>query len=105
MLYRFCRVVFGVNSSLFLLNATLQHHISQYSSDPEFVVNLLNSFYVDDLVSGEGDLEKCRLSLYQKSKKCLSEGGFNLRKWISNSPELLDFIREDRAKAEEGSFI
>ena len=49
----------------FVLNATLQHHISQYSSDPEFVENLLNSFYVDDLVSGEGDLGKC-LSLYQK---------------------------------------
>ena len=58
VLCRFCRVVFGVNSSPFLLNATLQHHISQYSSDPEFVENLLNSFYVDDLVSGEGDPEK-----------------------------------------------
>ena len=94
--------MFGVNSSPFLLNATLQHHISQYSSDPEFVVNLLNSFYVDDLVSGEGDLVKC-LSLYQKSMKCLSEGGFNLRKWISNSPKLLDLIREDRTKAEGDS--
>lgn len=99
MLYRFCRVVFGVNSSPFLLNATLQYHICQYSSDPEFVENLLNSLYVDDLVSAEGDLEKC-LSLYQKSKKCLSEGGFNPRKWISNSPKLLDLIREDRTKAE-----
>ena len=101
VLYRFCRVVFGVNSSPFLLNATLQHHISQYSSDPELVENLPNSFYVDDLVYGEGDLEKC-LSLYQKSKKCLSESGFNLRKWISNSPKLLDLIREDRTKAEGG---
>ena len=85
MLYRFCRVVFGVNASPFLLNATLKYHISQYEADPGLVQNLLNSFYVDDLVTGERGVEEC-LSLYQKSKKCLSEGGFNLRKWISDSP-------------------
>ena len=92
LLCRFCRVVFGFNSSPFLLNATLRHHISQYSLDAEFVENLLNSFYVDDLVSGERNLEKCSL-LCEKSKKCLSEGGFNLRRWISNSPQLHELIR------------
>ena len=85
MFYRFCRVVFGVNTSPFLLNATLKYDISQYEADPGLVKNLLNSFYVDDLVTGERGVEEC-LSLYQKSKKCLSEGGFNLRKWISDSP-------------------
>ena len=92
--------MFGFNSSPFLLNATLRHHISQYSLDAEFVENLLNSFYVDHLVSGERNLEKCSL-LYEKSKKCLSEGGFNLRKWISNSPQLLELIREDRTRTRE----
>ena len=66
-----------------------QHHISQYSLDAKFVENLLNSFYVDDLASGERNLEKCSL-LYEKSKKCLSEGGFNLRKWIFNLPSSLN---------------
>ena len=78
MLYRFCRVVFGVNASPFLLNDTLKCHINQYEADPGLVQNLLNSFYVDDLVTGERGVKKC-LSLYQKSKKCLLEGGFNLR--------------------------
>ena len=95
MLYRFCRVVFGVNASPFLLNATLKYHISQYEADPGLVQNLLNSFYVDDLVTGERGVEEC-LSLYQKSKKCLLEDGFNLRKWISNSPKLLELICEDQ---------
>ena len=79
MLYRFCRVVFGVNASPFLLNSTLKYHISQYEAYPGLVQNLLNSFYVDDLVTGERGVEEC-LSLYQKSKKCLLEVGFNLRK-------------------------
>ena len=35
-------------------------------------------------------------NLAQKSKKFLSEGGFNLRKWISNSPKLLELICEDQ---------
>ena len=51
-------------------------------------------------MSGERNLEMCLL-LYEKSKKCLSEGGFNLRKWISNSPKLLELIREDRTRTKE----
>ncbi|XP_015761462.1 PREDICTED: uncharacterized protein LOC107340611 [Acropora digitifera] len=38
LLYRFSWVVFGVNSSPFLLNATLRHHISQYNLDAEFIL-------------------------------------------------------------------
>lgn len=49
---RFARVVFGVNSSPFLLNATIRHHLSFYaSSDPDFVEDVVRSLYVDDLAS------------------------------------------------------
>ena len=77
LFYRFCRVVFGVNASPCLLNATLKHHISQYEADPGLVENLLNSFFVDDLVTGVSGVERClRFIRKYVYKKCLSEGGF-----------------------------
>ena len=33
---------------------------------------------------------------YKKAKACLGSAMFNLRKWASNSEELIDLIREER---------
>ena len=86
--YRFCRVVFGLNSSPFLLNATLRYHFSKYKElDPKFVQQMLESFYVEDLVSGD-DTVQLTYDLYLKSKTRLAEGGLKLRKWKTNDCEL-----------------
>ena len=96
--YRFCRVVFGVNCSPFLLNATLQYHLdSLESKDPEFVRKLKDSFYVDDLVSGQQTSDKAFL-LYEQASEGLTQGGFRLRKWLSNSKELLKRIEQSEEK-------
>ena len=88
LVYRFCRVVFGLNASPFLLNATLRHHVSKFTEiDPKFVQKVLESFYVDDFVSGESDTEKA-FDLFDKTKGRMAEGGFKLRKWVTNSKEL-----------------
>ena len=94
---RFTRVVFGVTSSPFLLNATIQHHLQLYcSSKPALVDSLNRSLYVDDVVTG-ADTEDEAYQLYLESKEVLSQGSFNLRKFRSNSPRLQDRIdqRED----------
>ncbi len=101
IIYRFCRVVFGLNSSPFLLNATLRHHVSKYNDlDPEFVLKVLESFYVDDLVSGEKSEEQA-LELYQKTKCRMAEGGFNLRKWLTNSKTLSEKIDEEERRVDK----
>ena len=82
------RVVFGVSSSPFLLNATLQCHIERYrSSDPSFVDMFIRSIYVDDLTSG-ADTEEEALLLAMKARERLGEAGFNLRKFVTNLPAL-----------------
>ena len=90
--FQFTRVVFGISSSPFLLNATVDHHLKLFSAvNPELVDILLRSFYVDDVVAGAMD-ENSALKLYEESKQVLREGGFNLRKFTTNSPQLQKVI-------------
>ena len=71
-----------------LTKATLRHHVSKYiKEDPEFGQKVLDSFYVDDFVSGESDTEKT-CDLFDKAKSRMGQGGFKLRKWVTNSKEL-----------------
>ena len=85
---RFTRVVFGISSSPFLLNATIKHHMEQYDTEyPELVNLFMRSIYVDDVNYGT-DNEDTAFELYMKSKEILAEGGFNLRKFVTNSTKL-----------------
>ena len=85
---RFTRVVFGVCSSPYLLNYTIRHHLLQYQdTHPELVKKLIESFYVDDVVTGASTEEEA-FQLYTESKSILKDGAFNLRKFRTNSPSL-----------------
>lgn len=92
---RFTRVVFGVSSSPFLLNAMLQHHLNLYSNThPELVEQLSKSTYVDDMICGARDTESA-YQLYRESKAVLKEGGFNLRKFVTNVTRLQQRIDDE----------
>ena len=97
--YRFTRVVFGVSSSPFLLNATIHHHMDQYAADdPQHVEQLIKSLYVDDVAGGDTD-EEAAYTFYVKSKVRLAEAGFNLRKFASNSEQLMARAHGDESDA------
>ncbi len=86
--YRFTTVVFGVSSSLFLLNATIKYNLERFLDSNEAVVKrLLRSTYVDDIISGVNS-NKEAFELYTQAKEIFRQGGFNLRKFLSNSQTL-----------------
>ena len=91
---RFARVTFGVSSSPFLLNATIRHHLNQFcDTHLEFVQMLLRSIYVDDISFGAESDDRA-FELFDKSKNLLARGGFNLRKFVTNSEGLQERINQ-----------
>ena len=92
VVYRFLRVVFGVTSSPFLLNGTVKHHLDRYAKEKKADTDKLNDdFYVDDLVSGCQTVSLGK-ELYTKSKSIMHDAGLDLRKWVTNDPELRNYI-------------
>ena len=85
---RFTRVVFGVTSSPFLLNATIDTHIRKLETiEPAFVSKFLKSMYVDDLTTSIPDVDSA-YAFYQRGLEKLLEAGFKLRKFMTNSVSL-----------------
>ena len=53
---RFTSVVFGVSASPFLLNATIKHHIEQFSvHDPDLASLFMRSVYIDNISARADD--------------------------------------------------
>ena len=78
---------------------TIQHHLTRYLlSEPHIVKQLAESFYVDDFTSGVYSEEE-GFKLYQRAKEIMLAGGFNLRKWRTNSIFLQQRITEVEEKS------
>jgi len=94
---RFCRLVFGLRPSPAILGATIDHHLETHKDQNAEVVNCLkNSLYVDDFVSG-AENEETAFQIYKDAKGIMSAGGFNLRKWNSNSQNLVQSINSSES--------
>ena len=89
---RSCRLVFGLRPSPAILGATINHHLKTHEKqEPETVEHLKNSLYVDDFVSG-AETDETALQIYKGTKQLMAKGGFNLRKWNSNSSNVVKSI-------------
>ena len=96
--YRFCRVLFGVISSPFLLAATLQHHLSRYDSNT--AKKIRENISVDNVITGTDSVNDAT-KFYKESKQIFQNASMNLRDWMSNSQQVLKRIPTNDRSSEE----
>ncbi|XP_059062481.1 uncharacterized protein LOC131855255 [Achroia grisella] len=96
--YELTTVTYGITSSAYqairVIHELAHLNTSQYAE--AFRVLLADTF-VDDIVSGSHCLDSAQ-QLQQNLVAILSQGGFDLRKWSSNSKEFLESFTSDHCE-------
>ncbi|XP_049886781.1 uncharacterized protein LOC126381326 [Pectinophora gossypiella] len=97
--YNLTTVTFGTAAAPYLAVRTLAQVAEDESLEyPDAAKIIRNSFYMDDLMAGNENVEKTK-KMCEEVRTVLERGGFKMQKWSSNSEEVLEFLqREDTTK-------
>lgn len=102
--YQFNRVTFGLRSSPFLAMRTLRQLASdEREKFPLAAAVLERDVYMDDLASSASSPEEAVVTATQLIT-LFKTGGFDLVKWTSNCPQLLEHIPATHRQSETISF-
>ena len=96
--YEFNRVVFGINSSPFQAQFVSQTHAEKHKDELPLAAEAVSkSTYMDDSMDSVLD-DSQDIELYKQLDELWSKAGMHARKWLSNSPQVLEKIPiKDRA--------
>ncbi|GFS70012.1 integrase catalytic domain-containing protein [Trichonephila clavipes] len=87
--YKLATVTYGIVSAPFLATRTLRALADEEKAEfPDAADVICNDSYMDDILSGESTLQGAK-KLQTRLSQLLQRRGFELHKWVSNSPELL----------------
>ena len=89
--YKFQRLPFGLSSSPFLLMASLQVHLKQFSESYPIADKLKESFYMDDVVTSLENVESA-IHFHDEVTELMSLASMTLKKWNSSSSEVRDYF-------------
>ncbi|XP_055714212.1 uncharacterized protein LOC129808458 [Phlebotomus papatasi] len=94
--YRLTTVTYGTSCAPYLATRTLQQ--VAYDNEklyPEAAQQILNNFYMDDLLGGAQTVQEAT-KVREDLQSVLDSSGFPLRKWVTNLVSLLEKIPEDQ---------
>ncbi|XP_049548331.1 uncharacterized protein LOC125959546 [Anopheles darlingi] len=91
--YQLNTVTYGLAPSSFLATRTLLQLVEDEGSEyPEAGASIRDNFYMDDFIGG-ADNEEDAIHLRKSLTELLAKGKFEIRKWASNQPEVLEGLR------------
>ncbi|KAJ8955221.1 hypothetical protein NQ318_000247 [Aromia moschata] len=94
-------VTYGTASASFLATRTLLQLVSDEGSKfPLASQAIRNNSYVDDIITGADNVEVTR-KMQGELIELLARGGFQLHKWCSNEPSLLDDIPVEKREIQK----
>ncbi len=103
--WRMCRVTFGITSSPFLASKALLQVAEDHKIEfPEASQVVKGSFYVDDCLTGADSLSEAK-QLRCDLNSLLSLACFTLRKWRSNSCELLADLPSELKEVDNSNLV
>lgn len=102
--YQLSTVTYGTKSAPFLAMMTLKKLAQDEKDQYPLASKILEqSFYMDDLVHGAHTLESAN-QIIKDLISLLQSGGFHLRKWIANCPEIIQNISIQEQQSESFTF-
>ncbi|XP_052751852.1 uncharacterized protein LOC113522552 [Galleria mellonella] len=100
--YRLKRLTFGTAAAPYLAVKTLQQAaVDEGINYPNVAERVKTDFYMDDLLTGCDTVEEGAI-IYEEMNELLRRGGFELQKWMTNSEELLNKIKQGKEETHEG---
>jgi hypothetical protein len=100
---RFCRVLFGVISSPFMLAGTIKHHLEKTKSTVS--AEILRNIYIDNVAIGRQDTESA-LGYYREAKMLFAAASMNMRQWQSNDADFMAAIPvSDRGDGDSATIL
>ncbi|GJQ85299.1 hypothetical protein Trydic_g5197 [Trypoxylus dichotomus] len=98
-IYQLNTVTYGTASAPYLAVKCLkQLSIEHMDNFPRAANAIVHDFYVDDFLSGSDTIEEAQLLCNQVSQ-ILQGGCFELRKWISNNPQILTVLNSSKVSS------
>ncbi|UYV72167.1 hypothetical protein LAZ67_9002056, partial [Cordylochernes scorpioides] len=94
--YKLTTITYGTAFAPYLAIRTLHQLADDEAMNYPVASEIVKrDFYVDDLLTGADTVEEAQV-LIRQIISLLAEGGFPIRKWVSNSPKILDFLPKDQ---------
>ncbi|UYV75619.1 hypothetical protein LAZ67_13000765, partial [Cordylochernes scorpioides] len=94
--YKLTTITYGTACAPYLAIRTLHQLADDEAMNYPVASEIVKrDIYVDDLLTGAYTVEEAQV-LIRQIIALLAEGGFPIRKWVSNSPKIVDFVPKDQ---------